>query len=113
MGEKSSWDGKSRGGLIGYKIFNFILSTLGVRFSYFILYFVAFYFLLFGGKATRSSFEYFKNIQGLGTLKSLRNVYACYYNFGQTILDKVAVQSKKKHPFTSNSTGVDVLWNFV
>lgn len=113
MSKKSSWDGKSRGGLYGYKIFNFILSTFGLGFAYFILYFVAFYFLFFGGRSTKASFDYFKNIQGQGTLTAIKNIYKCYYNFGQTILDKVAVQSKKNHPFTSNSTGVDILYDFV
>ncbi len=110
MEKQSSWDGKTRGGLTGYKIFHFILETFGVSFAYFILYFVSFYFLLFGGKSTISSYTYFRKRLGLNPFKSVVNVYQCYYNFGQTILDKVAVLSKRDHPFTSNSNGAQHLW---
>jgi len=113
MSEKSTWSGKTRGGLLGYKIFHFILETFGVGFAYFILYFVAFYFLIFGGKATKANYFYFRNIIGLSPLKAVQNVYQCYYNFGQVILDKVAILSKKKHPFTSNSNGIDNLFNLI
>ena len=110
MGQKTSWDGKSRGGLLGYKIFNFFLKTFGVGFAYFILYFVSFYFVFFGGLATKSNYRFFRNRIGLKPLNSLSHVYKSYYNFGQTLLDKVAVLSKKDHPFTSTSTGADILW---
>jgi len=111
MSSKAAWDGKSRGGFLGYKIFNSILDTLGVGFAYFILYFVALYFLFFGGKSTKSNYSFFRNRIGLKPLKAVKNVYSSYYNFGQTILDKVAVLSKKKHPFTSTSIGADLLWD--
>ena len=45
-----SWEGKSKGGLVGYKIFVFIIRRLGVRFAYFILWFVSWFFFIKGGK---------------------------------------------------------------
>jgi len=110
MAKKGSWDGKTRGGIAGYTIFHLILKYLGISFAYFILYFVAFYFLLFGGKSTTSSFQYFRHTLGYSFFKSIWSVYICYYKFGQTILDKVAILSKKDHPFTSNSIGAKTLW---
>ena len=43
----ADWDGKSKGSLIGYKIFIFSIKNLGIRFSYLILFFVALYYFIF------------------------------------------------------------------
>ena len=43
----SEWDGKSKGSLLGYKIFVFCIRNFGIRVSYGVLYFVAAYYFLF------------------------------------------------------------------
>ena len=49
----AEWQGKSRGTVLGYKIFVFFMKTLGIRAAYFIFYFVAFYFCFFAGNSTK------------------------------------------------------------
>ena len=71
MPSKSEWKGKSRGGVIGYKIFIFFLKYFGISFAYFILLFVAFYFIPFAPKATRASYFYFNKVRKYNTLKSI------------------------------------------
>ena len=39
----AKWDGKSRGTVLGYKIFVFFIKKAGIKSAYFILYFVASY----------------------------------------------------------------------
>ena len=99
--DKTKWKGESRGGPIGYKIFIFLLKYLGLGFAYFILRFVAFYFVLFSGKAFASIYYYFRHVQEYSGFKSLLSIYKNYYVFGQTILDKVVLLAglKGKYKF--------------
>src|SRR5690606_16647652 len=96
----NQWKGKSRGSVLGYKIFVFSIRRLGLGSAYFILYFVAFYFCFFAPKSTGSSYYYFRKRLNYGILKSIVSIYRSYYVFGQTILDKVAISSGLRNRFS-------------
>jgi predicted LPLAT superfamily acyltransferase len=104
-----SWKGKTRGGLLGYKIFIFILKNLGLSPAYFVLRFVAAYFVVFAPSSTKSIYFYFKKIRHFGAFKSFISVYKCYYVFGQTILDKVAIASGMQDKYSYTSDGIENL----
>ncbi len=87
----SSWKGKSRGGVLGYKIFIFLLQKSGLGAAYVLLRFVAAYFVVFAPHATASIFRYFRSIHQYGFWKAASSVYKNYFLFGQTLLDKVAM----------------------
>lgn len=103
---EGKWEGKTKGSLAGYRIFVFILNTFGIGFAYFFLRFVAFYFFI-TARSTRSSLNYFRNIHGYTGLKAYRACYRNYYEFGQVLLDKVAILSGVKHPFTFEYDGFE------
>ncbi|MCF6224333.1 MAG: lipid A biosynthesis acyltransferase [Flavobacteriaceae bacterium] len=105
----AQWDGKSRGAVLGYKIFIFLIKYLGVRSAYFLLYFVALYFLLFSFYGTKASFYYFHKRLGFGKLISIGKVYKSYFVFGQTIIDKVTISSGIKNKFTYEHDGGDAI----
>lgn len=105
----AQWDGKSRGAVLGYKIFIFLIQKLGIRSAYFVLYFVAFYFLFFSKKGTIASFYYFNKRLGHSKVRSFFKVYKSYYRFGQTIIDKFAIASGLKEKFTYNFDGENSL----
>lgn len=111
----TQWEGKSRGAVVGYKIFIFLIKKFGVRSAYLLLYFVSFYFFLFSIKGTKSSFYYFNKRLGHSKIKSLLNVYKSYFVFGQTIIDKTAISSGLRDKFTFEFDGgekiVDLLKN--
>lgn len=102
----SSWQGKSKGQPLGYRIFVFILKTGGVLPAYFLLRFVTFYYLLFSFKSTQSSFNYFNKRLKYGTLKSVYKVYQNYNLLGQTLIDKVVVKAGIPNKFTFNLDGI-------
>lgn len=104
MPENSKWEGKTRGGLSGHKIFVFILNTFGLRSAYFLLRFVAFYFLLFA-KSTKTSLKYFHEIHGYKPMQSWLAAYRNYFIFGQILLDRVALLSGVKTNFTIEHEG--------
>lgn len=104
MPENSKWEGKSRGGLSGHKIFVFILNTFGLRIAYFFLRFVAFYFFLFA-RSTKTTLAYFREIHSYRGFKAYRATYQNYFLFGQVLLDKVAMLSGVKTNFTIDHDG--------
>lgn len=109
----TEWKGKSRGSVLGYKIFVFCIKKLGVRSAYFILYFVAAYFCLFARNSTKSSYYYFHKRQKYSIINSLMKIYQSYYKFGQTIIDKIAISSGLRDSFTYDFDGIDQLKNLL
>ncbi len=101
------WEGKSKGTVLGYKIFIFFIRKLGVRAAYGLLYFVALYYVFFAGKSTRSIFYYFRKRLKYSWTKSVFSIYKSYYVFGKTIIDKAAISSGLQNRFTHECDGVD------
>ncbi|MBE0390697.1 lipid A biosynthesis acyltransferase [Flavobacterium sp. PL002] len=101
----SQWDGKSKGTVIGYKIFVFLIKKVGIKSAYFILYFVASYYFLFLKKSNASIFYYFHKRLGYSYFKSKKMVFKSYYTFGQTIIDKIAISAGMKDKFTYEHDG--------
>jgi predicted LPLAT superfamily acyltransferase len=96
----ASWQGKTRGGLLGHQIFVFILRYLGLSPAYFLLYFVSAYYFLFSRKSNRFIYKYFKDIHYYSSFKARKAVYRNYYIFGQILIDKVAINSGLADKFT-------------
>ncbi len=105
----SSWQGKSKGTPLGYRIFIAILKNFGVLPAYFLLRFVAAYYFIFDIKSSRLLWNYFHNRLKFGKWKSFRLLYANYYIFGQCIIDKVVMMAQIPNKFTFNFDGEDHL----
>lgn len=92
------WSGKSRGGYYGYLFFICLIRFTPIRFSYFFLSLIVPYFILFACKATAAIWSYNRTILHYGFCKSVVKIYHHYYLFGQTIIDKIAINcGKSKH----------------
>ncbi|TYA52348.1 LpxL/LpxP family acyltransferase [Formosa maritima] len=102
----AEWQGKSRGTVLGYKIFVFFMKKVGIGAAYFVLYFVATYFCFFSKDSTKSIYYYLRYRLKYSKTKSFISVFKSYYIFGQTILDKIAISSNLSHKFTYESDGV-------
>lgn len=107
------WEGKSKGTVLGYKIFIFFIKKLGVRAAYGLLYFVAFYYFFFAGRSTRSIYYYFRKRLKYSALRSFFGIYKSYFTFGKTIIDKAAISSGLKHRFTYECDGVENIINLL
>jgi len=103
------WDGKSKGTVLGYKIFVFFIKKAGIRAAYFILYFVASYYFIFLTKSNRAIFYYFRKRLGYSWLKSKQMVFRSYYTFGQTIIDKISISAGMRSRFSYEFDGVEIL----
>lgn len=95
----AEWEGKTRGGSLGYRIFILTLKHLGLNPAYFLLRFVAAYYFLFARKSNRHIRHYFRNVLCYPSGKARWAVYRNYYIFGQVLIDKVAILSGLKDKY--------------
>ncbi|PKV52953.1 putative LPLAT superfamily acyltransferase [Aquimarina sp. MAR_2010_214] len=105
----TEWKGKSRGTVLGYKIFVFFIKKVGLGSAYFILYFVAIYFCFFALSSSRSIYYYLNKRLKYPRFKSFLKIFQSYYVFGQTIIDKVAISSGLRNKFTYEFDGVELI----
>ena len=103
----ATWQGRTRGGILGYKIFVCLLEKLGLRIAYFVLLFVAFYFLLFSNK--RYLYFYFNTIHHYPFWKTIVSIYRNYFVFGQILLDKTALLAGLNSKFSFDFDGEEHL----
>lgn len=99
----SSWKGKTRGGLLGYRIFIFILRNVGLIPAYGLLYVVSGYYWLFTNK--KYPVYYLHNRLGYSKTRAFFLTYRMYHNFGRVLIDKVAALSGSYTKFTYNFEG--------
>jgi len=109
----AKWTGKSKGTPLGYQIFIFFIQKIGVKFAYFILVFVALYYVFFSKKGTRAGILYFHNRLGYSKWKSYLKVYKNNFVFGQTIIDKYAIQLGQRDQFTYEFDGEEILYDLL
>lgn len=109
----TQWEGKTRGGIIGYKFFVFIIKHLGVSFAYFFLKIVAVYFLLSASKAYKAIYYYFNSIHKYNKARSFVSSYKNFCLLGKVIVDKIALLSGATNKFTYDFEGEDQLRKLV
>lgn len=109
MAEK--WDGKSKGSVLGHKIFVFILKTFGLNPAYFLLRFVALWFCLFSVEGAKAQYYFFRKRLKFNFFKSLISVYKNHYVFGQILLDKVAIFSGMANKFSYIHNNSEIIKN--
>ena len=90
------WSGQSKTSAWGFRIFLFIIQSFPLSFSYGLLRFVAIWYLLFDKKANFALSDYFQTI---GFRSTFRFRYRIYLNFGQALIDKLAVYVRKENLF--------------
>lgn len=108
-----SWQGKSKGNKLGYRIFIGVLRYGGVRPAYFLLAFVSCYYCLFSWSSSKSIFQYFHDKLGYSRFRALISVYRNYYVFGQTLIDKIVVMAGLPNRFSFHFDGEENLHHVV
>jgi predicted LPLAT superfamily acyltransferase len=109
----AQWEGKSRGTVLGYKIFVFFIKKAGIRTAYALLFLVAPYYFLFLKKSNRAIFYYFRQRLGYSWFKAKRKVFWSYFTFGQTIIDRISISAGMRNRFTYEFDGVELLYQLL
>ncbi len=99
----SDWDGQSRGNLLGYKIFIFILKHVHIKVAYFVVWFVAVYFYFSTKK--KDIRHFYRRILNYAPVKSELSIFRNYFVFGKILLDKFAILAGFTNKFTYNYEG--------
>ncbi|MCF2447539.1 lipid A biosynthesis acyltransferase [Dyadobacter sp. CY345] len=86
----SRWDGKTKGSLLGYRIFLFFIKVFGLGAAYKLLKLVTFYYYLFAAKSKNALLGFYKETLHISGKPALNLVRKNFYIFGQTLLDRAA-----------------------
>lgn len=105
----SQWDGKSKGFVLGYQIFTFVIKKIGIRVAYILLFPVSFYYVLAYPTTAKAMFYYYRKRQGFSFLKAVAALFRGYYVFGQVLIDKFAIFIGLRKKFTFHFDGIDIL----
>lgn len=106
---EKKWDGKTKGSLWGYRFFVFIIKFFGVRTSYFFCFWVAGYFILFAKKQRKGLMSFYQTGLNYSKLKSYLFAAANFYQFGQIIIDRVALKTFRKKIYSHSFNNEKVL----
>lgn len=98
----SQWDGKTKGNLIGYKIFLFSIKALGIPFAYALLKIVSFYYFLFSKVQKNNLVAFYKGALNLSEKEAFRLAKKNFYKKGQTLIDRSAFLVGRGDKFTYN-----------
>ena len=101
------WDGKSRGSVLGFKIFVFFIKNFGINAAYMLMHLPVPYFCLFSGKNVRGLYYYFRKRHNFSYLKTCYSIYKCYFEFGKTLIDKVAISAGLRQNYSFQFDGHD------
>jgi predicted LPLAT superfamily acyltransferase len=108
----SQWDGKTKGSLIGYKIFLFFINFLGLGFAYLLLRVVTFYYYIFAAKPRRVLLEFYRNTLHFSDRQASQLIRRNFYIFGQTLVDRAAFllgkDSAYSHTFENEQYLIDI-----
>lgn len=105
----NKWKGKSKGTILGYRIFVWCIRNIGIRSAYFVLYFVAFYYFLFEKKSNHYYRYYFQKRLGYGFWQTKLFLFQSYFTFGQTLIDKTAISAGLREKYTYEFDGIQNL----
>lgn len=90
MPDNPSWEGRSRGNTLGYKIFVALLKNAGLKPAYGLLHLVTPYYRLFVPKAIRPLKDIYTRL-GYSKNEASKLIRKNLIIFGQTLIDKIAV----------------------
>ena len=102
----AEWKGQSRGTVLGFKIYVFIIKNFGLFASYFVLLFVAAYFMIFSFNSTKSTYYLFRRRLNYSAISSIFQVYKSYFTFGRIQLDRIAIGAGLKNKYSFEFDGI-------
>ena len=109
----NKWKGKSKGTILGYRIFVWCIRNIGIRSSYFVLYFVAFYYFLFEKNSNKYYRYYFQKRLNYGFWKTKISLFKSYFTFGTILIDKTAISAGLRNKYTYEFDGIENLRNLL
>ena len=109
----SKWSGRTKGFVLGYQVFIFLIKKLGVPVAYFLLYFVVPFYYIFLQKTRKNLSKTFKNIPQLNSSKLQILIYRNFHNLGKTLIDNFAILTKWGSKYSYTQEGEEYLIDLI
>lgn len=106
---EKKWDGKTKGSLWGYKFFVFSIRVFGLNVAYFFCYFVSAWYVLFSKQAREGLIQFYTVGLKMTRKEAKKLAFKTFYLFGQTLIDRIAMQSSKRKAFSFTFNNEKVL----
>jgi len=103
------WDGKTKGTVRGYQFFIFSIENIGLNFAYFFCQFVSLYFLIFSKHKRAGLLKFYRQGFKYPILKSILLSRKTFLRFGQSLIDRIALMTKKKVHYSYDFSNEKVL----
>lgn len=84
-----------------------LIRHAGLGAAYALLALVVPYFVIFAPRATRATWRFSRRVRHLGFWRSVGEIFATYYTFGQCIIDKIAIGQGLESQYTYKLDGED------
>lgn len=97
------WSGKSDGTPWLLNTLTRCLKYIDVRVVYCVMAIVIIFYIIFGYQHSSNTYRYFRSCFGYNPFKALAKTYATYFQFGQVIMDRLAVYAGKKYKLEHNN----------
>ena len=109
----SKWSGRTKGFVLGYRIFIFFLKRLGVPSAYFLLNLVVPIYYLFLLKARKNLALTFKGIPSLESSSVRLLIYQNFHNLGKSLIDNFAILTKWSSKYSYSQEGEKYLIDLI
>ncbi|PIQ15087.1 MAG: lipid A biosynthesis acyltransferase [Flavobacteriales bacterium CG18_big_fil_WC_8_21_14_2_50_32_9] len=96
----SKWSGKSKGSVLGYRIFLSVIKIFGLPSTYFLLKTVTYFYYKFDIKSRNSIEEFYLKRLKFDIKKTKKITRENFFYFGQTLVDRAAFLIGKGNKFT-------------
>ncbi|MBS1783657.1 MAG: lipid A biosynthesis acyltransferase [Bacteroidetes bacterium] len=113
MPDNPTWEGRSRGNRLGYRIFVWLLKTGGLGPAYFLLFFVALYYRWFVPAATRPLRFLYQQRLHFDKKQTRQLIRRNIIVFGQTLIDKIAILADIPTGLTFTHEGIENIEDLV
>jgi len=101
----AQWQGKSRGNLLGYRIFVAFIRWWGVGAAYQLLKVVSYYFFLFAATPKKHIMQFYIGSMGFTRYQARKLTRQNFYLIGQSLIDRVAFSYQSRDKFTYHLNG--------
>ena len=101
----ATWTGKTRGNLLGYRIFVWLIRNFSLRFAYFLLKIVSLYFNFFAADTKKHLQYFYLEILGYSKKEAAKLVKQNFFLLAQSIVDKMAFAMGKGKEITFTNHG--------
>ncbi len=105
----SQWSGKTKGTLLGYKIFLYSIKFFGLNAAYAVLRIVTFYYYLFAKSSRDNIVNFYVKALNFSPNKAKKLTQKNFYIFGQTLVDRNAFLLGKAKRITCSFRNEDLL----